>query len=184
MDRETQEITRYRREINDLADTWSSMQDQVDKLVVDSDEAQGQANEMIAQAKKLHGKIEDRRKEIYDELYSPANRRIMAEVNKQAKIYKDRLDAMAKKLEAKFLGYQEEKRLAAVKAEAARLEAERKMREAEAQRVQVAVPPDILEDIKSRGFEPSCKQLAVPKREPVANMVTPCWISIWVPSAY
>jgi hypothetical protein len=136
------ELTPYIREINELADNaFDQMYQQSEALVIDSDEKQDQANEMIAQAKKLSGKIENRRKEIYDEFYPPAERKKMKEINDRAKLYKDRLATLVKGLEQKFVAYMYERRLAHAKAEAERLEREKKERE-EHEKKMAFVPPE------------------------------------------
>lgn len=162
MGEEVKELTIYQREINDLAAGFDDMFKQSEALVVDNDEKHGQANEMIAQAKKLSGRIEDRRVGIYGELYPKKSRSIMKEVNERAKLYKDRLSTICIGLEAKFLGYQERKRQAAIKLEAERIakeEAERKAHE----KKMAHVPPEIREEAPNKFLAPTPTTPTTPK---------------------
>jgi hypothetical protein len=162
-------VTPYYTQINEIAAGFDGMQAEADALVVDSDESQGQANEMIAQAKKLSRAIEDRRVKIYDELYPKANRKVMKEVNERAKLYKGRLVTMNCSLEGKFLSYRDEKRRAEVKAEAERIakeEAERKAAEAEREAKMAHIPPEMREDVA-----PVVVESTPTVQKPVTNMV-------------
>lgn len=174
------EVVPFIRQINEIAGkALADMCAQAASLVVDSDKKKGQANEMIAQTKKLSKAIEDRRVKIYDELYPKENRKDMKETNDRAKLYKDRLSVLCNEIEGKYLIYQEEQRQIAVKAEAERIGAEEKRIREEKERMEASkkemeakmahVPPEMREEVTIEPM-PAPEPAPAPVR-PKANMV-------------
>jgi len=126
--------------IEKYKEKWDEISNKAEALVVDSEASKMQANDMLAQSKKLGKMIEDRRVEVYDELYPKASRGIMKKVNAAAKTIKEALVGIERSIEVKYLAYDRKVREEAALAEAKRIEDERKARE-ESQKAAAHLPP-------------------------------------------
>lgn len=118
---------------------WKKIEEKANSLKVNSDESQILASDMLSQIKVFGDKIEKKRVEVYDEMYPKEKRSIVKKVNNLAKAYKGRLEELKRVVQKKYLAYDRIKQEEAARAEARRLEAERKARE-EAEEKNLFIP--------------------------------------------
>ena len=139
---ETTTPTKEEISIADVGPELTKMFTKADRLEVTDSKTQGQANEMIAQAKTLAKDIETRRVNIYDSLYPKDSRKVMKAVNALAKKITSHIGDITGSLSQKYLEYDRLERERLVKEEAARLKEQEKLAAIEREKAEkLFIPP-------------------------------------------
>ena len=139
---ETTTPTKEEISIADVGPELTKMFTKADRLEVTDSKTQGQANEMIAQAKTLAKDIETRRVNIYDSLYPKDSRKVMKAVNALAKKITSHIGDITGSLSQKYLTYDRLERERQVKEEAERLKEQEKLAAIESEKAaKLFIPP-------------------------------------------
>jgi hypothetical protein len=98
-------LTHAEKRLEAFGTSFDNMELTANKLTINSGDDMAIGNELIAQAKSLQNKIEERRLSVYDEIYPKEGRKVVKGVNTLAKKFKDRLTGIINIVDTKYMTY-------------------------------------------------------------------------------